>query len=95
MDIQLPPARYDRPAIIQIVDATDVWDVMAKCRAHGESHAVLACTKWETIGKVPCVIVIPVVGFKTTNQPVTAEDRARMIRHERGHCNGWPADHPK
>ena len=91
MNVDLPPPEYDRPAFVRVIPARTMEEVLRLCQTAGQP---MACTWRETIGGRPCVIVIPVVGFVAPRGTVTVEDRAAIIRHETGHCNGWPADHP-
>ena len=88
LDIPLPPARYDRAYTgeLKTINA-DIADVHKLC---GSPYGlrVFACAKPD-IGK--CTIVLP----RVEDGGVTKQQRERLRRHEIGHCNGWPADHPR
>jgi len=86
-----PPARYDHPyrgkLIVKIV-AIEKLHGQSLCRKSSiVSHACAAM--WDA-PENQCIIWLPKVDGKV----VTAEYQARALRHEIGHCNGWPANHP-
>lgn len=82
----VPPAHYDHPHPDMLVIERSPAEVDRICRAigaHSRSNSrIVACAP---IGKARCAIVIP----------VSHPQKAALVRHERGHCNGWPADHPR
>ena len=90
MDIPLPPAVYDHgyrgaliarrgtPAQVEYFCHT-LQGVVSPYRA-------LGCAK---VTADRCVIMITRVGGH-----ITAHVHAQLRRHELGHCNGWPANHP-
>ncbi len=84
MGIQAPPARYDHPPKIPVV-VVEVADPNRVCRGlsgyRGGSY-ILACA---LLLKTRCVIIWP-EGQKQSGL---------LWRHEIGHCNGWPANHPR
>jgi len=41
-----------------------------------------------------CAIVKDGVCYITIRQELTKVDRDAVLRHENGHCNGWPQNHP-
>jgi hypothetical protein len=41
-----------------------------------------------------CAVVKDGVCFITIRQELAKLDRDAVLRHENGHCNGWPANHP-
>jgi len=89
----LPPKKYDHPfkgeLIIQYLDA---GQLAAACGADS-----WACTEGNINGR--CIIYIPRIGVHDvlgtgSHQGVNAQGQEGLIRHERSHCNGWPANHP-
>ena len=84
--VTTPPARYDHPHPDMLVIERSPAEVDRICRAIGAhsraNSRIVACAP---IGKARCAIVIP------KNHP----QKAALIRHERAHCNGWPANHPR
>jgi hypothetical protein len=45
----------------------------------------------QTGNRAACVIIIPTDDYIREHH----QDPKSVIRHETGHCNGWPADHPR
>lgn len=85
--VNLPPVRYDHPHPDMIVIERTPAEVHRICAAIGgkltkPNGRFVACAP---IGKAKCAIVIP------KHHP----EKAALIRHERGHCNGWGAHHPR
>lgn len=83
-----PPARYDH------VVTTQRWNVYYESilkltfgRCWGTCHAISYSD-----GRT-CTTIIPKVGG-VGMWKVNREGQKALIRHERGHCNGWPANHP-
>lgn len=97
-DVVLPPAQYDHPFTGELhVISAPYWEINKRCRGHEQNARVQACaaTTWMRAtaaepAHMRCIIVLPaydpVIG-------VTNEFLALLMRHEIGHCNGWPADH--
>lgn len=90
---QLPPKQFVRPdvtATIRFVDSDDTTLVCAMLGAQrlapGEIGTIAACT---LTGAVPSLIILP------SPQSWHGSDAAyrRVVWHELGHWNGWPADH--
>ena len=84
--IQAPPARYDHPPKIQMkVMEAPPSQLRRVCRlasGYRGGGTILACSM---PGKSRCIIIWP-----------AGEKRAGLLwRHERAHCNGWPAHHPR
>jgi len=78
--VMLPPVEYDRPYKGKLtVHYVDPIGMFFNCGIAG------ACAymggKW-------CTIYFP-----TWLKPKSAAFNIRM-RHEKGHCNGWPPNHP-
>lgn len=85
--ILAPPARYmqtSAPAVI-INYPPDIVEQV--CRRWGRGEP--ACAFVNGVGR--CVIVIPAM----SDWQGTPAVYALTLRHEQGHCNGWPADHPR
>jgi hypothetical protein len=73
-----PPPQYDVPYKgTMVVRDVDATTVWRYCPDHG-----VACVVELT--DTHCVIVFNIA---------YAAYRARILRHENGHCQGWPADH--
>ncbi len=100
--IQIPPARYDRPAKAPKIGIdgphyVGPGQVARECKNSGFEDAV-GCTTSITLGKT-------VVGYRVliaSNPPRGADSRCTpakwrhsILAHERAHLNGWPADHPQ
>ena len=79
-----PPARYDHPF-------RGKWRIHTVSEAYIFWHhpGALAFTLLPYPGSKVCDTYVPPVGGR-----YTARDIKTLIRHERGHCNGWPANHP-
>ena len=95
---QAPPVRYDHPHRSLRILERDYFDVDPICRAMfprarfplaTNTHRILGCAGIGD-GRRPCWIIVPRAGEGL----IPEEQRAEIIRHERAHCNGWPADHP-
>jgi hypothetical protein len=79
-DIWPPPAKYDHGPLINPQYQTPVIAHLAPAQLAAACFGKhLACSFAEA-GR-PCEIFLPVNGW----QP--------MLRHEMGHCRGWPANH--
>lgn len=92
-----PPARYDHWHPALVIEEKNFFDVDPLCRGRFPrsnfppvtgSQRIMGCADIGN-GVEPCRIVVPMIGGN-----VSAERQALIIRHERAHCNGWPADHP-
>lgn len=88
-----PPVRYDHAHPAMTVK--EVMAVDTACRATFPAfgpargnHAILGCAEVGD-GRKPCLAIVPRLHM------VTPERWAAIVRHERSHCNGWPADHPR
>lgn len=85
--VPLPPKEYDHPFKGKLnVVKLQPMDVHVRCTGTRQmlyGSYVEACA--EPFGDY-CTIVLPIVG--------KPEYLIRLRRHEVGHCNGWPRDHP-
>jgi hypothetical protein len=86
-----PPKKYDHPYTagpVEVIVAENNTDLRARC-GHVPRNA-LACAMPPTADTKTCTIII------TQEDGIQAEGYAPadVLRHEMGHCNGWPADHP-
>jgi hypothetical protein len=95
---QAPPVRYDHPHPSLRILQRDYLAVDPICRAMfprtrfplaTNTHRILGCAQVGD-GERPCWIVVPRAGEGL----ISEAQRAEIIRHEQGHCNGWPGDHP-
>jgi hypothetical protein len=79
----LPPSEYDKPYAGRLTRRfAPLAEIKALC-AQGQ----MACAR---VGSDACEIIIPELGGT-----ITLALQNVMIRHEIGHCNGWPSDHPR
>jgi len=89
-----PPARFDFPYRGELlVRRIPQRDVAEACRILFMLYSVHAKASMEQRG---CSIVTSsnsclVVTVDQTYKKATPES---VLRHEMGHCNGWPANHP-
>jgi hypothetical protein len=83
----LPPPEYDRPydGRVVIIRAKSAEELRQRCG----TLSYVACARWTLRPDVPktCIIVL------AANAEATAPLEI-ITRHERAHCNGWPALHP-
>jgi len=85
--VTLPPAEYDRePAVKYEVIETPWHKVDALCPGH-EFERVLACAR--DFGPLGWTIVMP-----KRDGSLLGDDWKLLLRHEKGHINGWPRFHP-
>lgn len=78
--VEEPPARFDHAFRGTVaVMYGSEADMIARCR-----RMVFACA---LIGPGRCMIVIW--------NDLPDATKQTLIRHERAHCNGWPAHHPR
>jgi hypothetical protein len=94
-----PPAQYDKPYTAGVMETHTLTlpEIQKRCAKAGFGHGRLACTIVRSQGR--CSVYLPRVGERglyegTTPVVITSALQAGLRRHERGHCNGWPADHP-
>ena len=96
-DQVVPPAHYDHWHPALVIQEMDFYEVDPLCRGRFPrsnfppvtgSQRIMGCADIGD-GTEPCRIVVPRLGGN-----VSDERRAMIIRHERAHCNGWPANHP-
>lgn len=92
-----PPPRYDKAHPALVIIEKNYLDIDPVCRtmfprskfpAATETHRITGCADLGD-GSRPCRIFVPRAG----EGMISAEHRAAIIRHERAHCNGWPANH--
>ena len=90
MSIDLPPVRYDHPYPSVIVRHVSPSEIARLCGGPSPALAWVSeaggCQDWE--GST-CIIYI------RSPLPPRYKGERFVIRHETGHCNGWPADHPR
>lgn len=84
-DIGPPPARYDHAFRGHLnVVYLDQNALFALCGQRGQRPEwLLGCTEGASNGA--CTIHM--------RNDMNRAWRARILRHEVGHCNGWPGDH--
>jgi hypothetical protein len=94
-----PPARYNKPFKGQLYQLElGWWELIRQC------GWTVGCAPigGDRLGTYPgitrrsCTILVARVG---TYMPgfgrVDTQGQRNVIRHEIGHCNGWPANHPR
>jgi hypothetical protein len=85
-----PPARWDHPyrGILIVVPGS-----AARIAKECGSPYLWACTFGNIKGR--CKVFISKVGVVAEGEgAVDREGYANLLRHEIGHCNGWPGGHP-
>lgn len=101
--IEIPPARYDRPAKLPLDGPHYVSaDAVAReCVGSGE-HDAVGCTTmtglrdskgFHALAARVLIAKGPVPGTNPACTP--AKWRASVLRHERAHVAGWPQNHPR
>ena len=81
-DIWPPPARYDSVPLLNPQYPTPIIEHLPPAQLDAACFGKHLACSFAEIGS-PCEIILPIVGW----QP--------MLRHEMGHCRGWPANHPR
>lgn len=90
-----PPARYDHPyegklTVIRLpqADVVKACDELFKANnpKRRTSMQQRGCSAWVKREAICTVITI--------DAPYLGATPEAVLRHELGHCNGWPADHP-
>ena len=95
-----PPAKYDGPSKIKTyIIAAPVSQLQKHCKPWRTSalQVFFGCS---FIYDNPrrCVVFIPDKSFPNWAWPEGGTLIVRpgdVLRHERGHCNGWPSNHPR
>src|SRR5215470_6323000 len=84
MPMLLPPSQYDHQPQIPVIEKVVPWNELQQlCRAR--ERPIYNGTGYGVWG---CAIV------KGGKCYVARLDVPGVKRHELGHCNGWPKDHP-
>jgi len=86
MAMLLPPAQYDHPPQIPVIEYVLPWNELQKVCHAQERPGVW--TNYTGAGLWGCSIV------KDGKCYVARLDVPDVRRHELAHCNGWPKDHP-
>lgn len=84
VDSGMPPVRF-RADNAAVVIFTGRQGIDQMCGVAGPNYIVLACT--HSINGTPVVTMPNPCGYGDT------EAFAKIMCHEMGHVNGWPADH--
>jgi hypothetical protein len=86
MPMLMPPAQYERPPKIPVIERVVPWNELQQfCRAGIEAQKVRTATGYGVWG---CSVV------KDDKCYIARIDNPGVRRHELAHCNGWPKDHP-
>jgi hypothetical protein len=110
IDVIPPPERFDHDYDGPVIEMVIPWDRITKmCDLMSNAGKIVlpsgattmsGCSRVYLGGGNPpvsggCLIIIPAEGSIHPKGPVTVKDQEKVFHHERAHCNGWPADHPK
>ena len=79
-DIWPPPARYDSGPLMNPQYQTPIIEHLSPAKLAAACFGKHLACSFAEVGE-PCEIILPITGW----QP--------MLRHEMGHCRGWPANH--
>jgi hypothetical protein len=90
-----PPPEFDKPYDgVLVIYRLPLADVQKICTDFGQNKHACSFVKQVAhfrIGdRVTCFIMMP----PDDVIDLYREDPKDIIRHETGHCNGWPLDHP-
>ncbi len=84
LQVQPPPKRYDHAFNGKInITHRPHWWIISTMFAHAYTYIPLP-------GEKVCQMTMPYL-----NSYITREVWYKLYYHERGHCNGWPPNHPK
>jgi hypothetical protein len=99
-----PPAEYDIPYTgILMIQRLPIEQVHKVCSPIQLACAMVVSTtpdpnggpgRWQINlngNRAACLIIMPSDEYIRQH---TSQDPKEALRHETGHCNGWPADHP-
>jgi hypothetical protein len=82
-----PPAEYDIPySGVLMLQRMSIDQLHRVC----PNRQTLACS-FKKIGNAGCLIIMPPDEYIEQH---SRQDPNKVFRHELGHCNGWPGDHP-
>ncbi len=94
-----PPARYDHSPTSRVdIVRLSVRDLQKACFNKRYPVATMAGCAKHLKNPDRCVIFVanrPIVnlGLSAIVAPLVTPEM--VLRHEMGHCNGWPANHPR
>jgi hypothetical protein len=93
----LPPAEYDHPytagrLFVTMVDSQA--DVRDKCESTRQLDVALGCSGKTHLKSDPSVKGCHIVIANKEVIEAAGYVYDLVLRHEIGHCNGWPGDHP-
>lgn len=87
-DLSAPPPPYDHPFHGQVaVSVATRAEVRSACAAYKVNAYTVACSR----GVINGVCHVLIIADKELQ--AMGHTRRAVMRHEIGHCNGWPADH--
>lgn len=100
-----PPPEYDIPYTgVLMIQRLPIEQVHKVCAPTRLACAMVVSTipdpnggpgRWRINingNRAACLIIMPSDDYIRQH---TAQDPKETLRHETGHCNGWPADHPR
>jgi hypothetical protein len=87
-----PPARFDHPYHGKLtIYSLPQAEVARRCKMlvgiDAAAYQLRGCSLYLGTPGTLCVIVM-------IDEPYGNQTPTAVLRHEIGHCNGWPADHP-
>jgi hypothetical protein len=89
----LPPPQYDHefPAQLTVETVATQAELARICpNAAARTPNMIGCAIRANDGSSCRIILVPDSIIQALHST-----RSRILRHEIGHCNGWPADHPR
>lgn len=88
----IPPAQYDRPYTGSLtINTVPTQRALAEIcpLAAARTPNMIGCA-WRSHDGSQCRVTL----VRDSVVIALGSTRARILRHELGHCNGWPWDHP-
>ncbi|HVY53959.1 MAG TPA: hypothetical protein VHA13_05510 [Gammaproteobacteria bacterium] len=90
----LPPAFYDHPyngpVIEQVLPLEEVQQVCQGLRKTANPDLKACILFYPNFPGDKCYVIIPKIGIGGVSEGY----HKILKRHEIGHCNGWPKNHP-
>lgn len=85
-EVPKPPARFDRLPGNYVIHEVSLESLRSTC-GHGQAVGCALMPQLIVSSKKrACIILVPKNAYLHL--------RNQIIRHEFGHCNGWPPNHP-
>lgn len=94
-----PPEKYQgAPSITTHIIAVPLMELQKRCNNKAFPARIFYGCAMVYKNPARCVVFIPDKSFPNYAWPVGGVlivEPGHVLEHELGHCNGWPADHPK